>query len=508
MKKIVIAFSLAIMSGCTNNPLNANQDNKIYSVKYTEETKAQKNSESIESTVEDSTISKNENITDEKAVITDDSSPVEKAAPRDIGILTSSNSAPVATAATSVRSNSFTANWDSATGLVTGYVLTIKQGSNVVNTINTSEATLSYNVTGLSPATAYTYTVQTNDGSTLSMDSNAINVSTIAAGAFVSTVAGDTQNINGAVGTTDGVGANARFNMPHDMTMDSSGNLFVADYVNNSIRKITPAGVVSTFAGDPNGSSGSTDATGTDARFYYPSGIVADSADNLFVTDFFNDKIRKITPSGVVTTFAGGWIGIGGISGPGLNTRFNGPISIDRDNAGNLYVSEFFANRVRKITPAGTVSLLAGSSTGVSGYVNATGANARFYLPTGITADGSGNVYVNDSKNKIRKITPSGVVSTLAGSTYSGNDVFPEYLDGTGTNARFNNPSGLDCDAAGNIYVAEIWGNRIRKVTPSGVVTTVAGSTSSAQPAANYVDGLFSSSRFNKPREVFVAPSG
>ena len=183
-----------------------------------------------------------------------------------------------------------------------------------------------------------------------------------------------------------------------------------------------PSGVVSTLAGS---TQGNTDGTGTSAQFDYPTGVAVDGAGNVYVADYDNHRIRKITASGVVSTLAGSTQG--NTDGTGTSAKFAYPRGVAVDGAGNVYVADQYNDRIRKITASGVVSTLAGSS---SGYADGTGTSAKFYNPTGVAVDGAGNVYVADYYNhRIRKITASGVVSTLAGSTYG-------YTDGTGTSAK------------------------------------------------------------------------
>jgi streptogramin lyase len=304
----------------------------------------------------------------------------------------------------------------------------------------------------------------------------------------VSTLAG-----SGSWGSTDGTGTSASFSFLSGVAVDASGNVYVADSDNQKIRKITPSGVVSTLAGS--GSSGSTDGTGTSASFRYPSGVALDASGNVYVADYYNHKIRKITPSGVVSTFAGSG-SRGSTDGTGTSARFYYPSGVALDASGNVYVADSDNNKIRKITPSGVVSTLAGS--GSTGSTDGTGTSASFYFPRGVALDASGNVYVADSNNhKIRKITPSGVASTLAGSGSQGS------TDGTGTSASFNYPSGVAVDANGNVYVADWHNQKIRKITPSGVVSTLAGSGSSGS-----TDGTGTSASFYYPHGVAVDAIG
>ena len=270
---------------------------------------------------------------------------------------------------------------------------------------------------------------------------------------------------NGYYGYADGAGSSANFNYPQGLASDHSGNIYVADAGNNLIRKIDSNGVVSTFAGF--GHPGYKDGLGSDAVFNTPASVATDLLGNVYVADELNNLIRKIDPSGNVTTFAGNG-SKGSNNGPGVSASFKFPSGIATDLAGNLYVSDSCNNLIRKIDPTGIVSTLAG--TGFTGSTNGNGTASSFSQPAGVATDALGNVYVADEYNsQIRKIDPAGNVSTLAGSGSSG------YSDGKGLAASFNKPSAVTVDGLGNVYVADSYNNYIRKIDPTGVVTTVAG---------------------------------
>jgi sugar lactone lactonase YvrE len=289
---------------------------------------------------------------------------------------------------------------------------------------------------------------------------------------------------SGSVGSTNATGTAASFNSPYSIAIDGSGNLYIADASNNKIRKITPAGVVTTLAGA--GTAGSTDATGTAASFNFPTGVAVDGSGNIYVADQANNKIRKITSGGVVTTFAGSGT-MASTDGTGTGASFYYPSDIAIDGSGNLFVLESANNTIRKITPGGVVTTFAGSST--AGSTDATGTAARFNNPECIAIDGSGNLYVTDyGNNKIRKITSAGVVTTLAGSGTSAT------VDGTGTGASFNAAYGVEVDASGNVYIGEYYGETIRKITSAGVVTTLAGTGTNGS-----ADGVGTAASFYAP---------
>jgi len=247
----------------------------------------------------------------------------------------------------------------------------------------------------------------------------------------------------GLSGSADGTGSAARFTSPAEVALDGANNLYVADTGNHTIRKITPAGVVSTFAGSP-GVPGSADGTGSAARFNSPIGVSLDGAGNLYVGDADNDTIRKITPAGIVTTFAGKAGEIGSADGTGSNARFSGPRGVAVSAAGDVYVADTFNDTIRKITPAGVVSTLAGLA-GATGSTDGTGSAARFNRPRGVAVDLASNVFVADTANDtIRRISPAGVVTTVAGSALVGGSA-----DGSVFVARFFAPISIDVSASG-----------------------------------------------------------
>ncbi|QDQ84086.1 hypothetical protein FNZ07_23470 [Paraburkholderia megapolitana] len=328
-----------------------------------------------------------------------------------------------------------------------------------------------------------------NNGSG-SVTANVTNVAVICAPATysVSTFAGSL-----ASGATDGTGSAASFNGPAAVATDAIGNVYVADSNNNTIRKITPAGVVTTLAGSA--TAGSTNGTGAAASFNGPFGVAVDANGNVYVTDSNNNEIRKITAAGVVTTLAGSGA-VGSADGTGAVASFSNPNGVAVDASGNVYVADSGNNKIRKITPAGVVTTLAGA--GAAGSADGSGPAASFNFPGGVAVDGAGNVYVADvSNNEVRKITPAGVVTTLAGSPALGS------TDSTGSSASFNGLFGISVDASGNLYVADSNNNLIRKVTPAGVVTTLAGSTKSGS-----ANGIGSAVSFNDPLGVAVDTSG
>jgi DNA-binding beta-propeller fold protein YncE len=308
-------------------------------------------------------------------------------------------------------------------------------------------------------------------------DTNNNNIRMVTAAAVVTRLAGAT-----APGGFDGTGSGARFNAPEGIAVDGAGAVYVADTVSDTIRKITAGGVVTTLAGFY-GSLGWDDGVGPTARFATPSGVAVDANGNVYVVDRANHTIRKVTPAGNVTTFAGLANTPGGTDGTGSAARFSNPLGIAVDSAGTVYVAEG-VSRIRTITPAGVVSTLA------------SGAASGLNNPRGIAVDSTGNVYVADQNNHtILKIAPGGIVTTLAGQA----GVFGSN-DGTGSAARFNRPQGVAVDTTGTVYVADSGNNTIRQITPGGVVTTLAGQAG----AFGSNDGTGSAARFGGPQGIAV----
>jgi glucose/arabinose dehydrogenase len=309
--------------------------------------------------------------------------------------------------------------------------------------------------------------------------------------ALVTTLAGDTS------GYVDNTGTNARFSAPFGVAVLPNGNIAVGDRDNNRIRLVTPAGVVTTLAGNGNGF---LDNTGTLALFSQPQGVAALPNGNVVVGDGYgsNQRIRLITPEGVVTTLAGTGV-IGSGDGPGATATFRQPWAVAVLPNGNIVVGDMDNSRIRLITmPSEVVSTIAG---GIGGLVEGPGVDARFRGPAGVAALPNGDILVADSVNsRIRLITMStGIVSTLAGSTEG-------FADGAGATAKFNYPYGIGVLPNGNIVVAEANGNRIRLITmPSRVVSTLVGN---ADSTAGDTNGIGSIARVRGPSGIAVLPNG
>lgn len=327
-------------------------------------------------------------------------------------------------------------------------------------------------------------------------DSAAMVVRKISPAAAVTTLAG----LPNASGSADGIGASARFYNPAGMVSDGAGNMYVVDSFNHTIRKITPAGVVSTFAGgapfDPTiPCTSSIDGTGATVRFNDIRSITIDPAGNLYVTDTIT--IRKITPSAVVTTFAGNRCTVGSADGQGVAALFGNYLNITSDSVGNLFVTDQNYHTIRKITPAGTVITFAGAA-GSIGTIDSAGAEARFNYPSGIASDAAGNLFVTDSRSHtVRKITSVGQVSTLAGVAG-----LTGYQDGVGTAVRLNSPYAIATDGVGNVYIPDVTNSTIRKITAAGVVSTVIGDRA-ARNRKKVIEGVLPAG-LNTPLGVYI----
>jgi sugar lactone lactonase YvrE len=311
-------------------------------------------------------------------------------------------------------------------------------------------------------------------------------------------------------GSTNATGTAARFFYPGGVAVDASGNVYVADAGNNVVRKITAAGVVTTFAGQVGAAAGTADGTGAAIQFSALGGVAVDNQGDVYVADVINSTIRKITPGGVSSTLAGTPGVQGFANGPGSSALFNRPNGVAVDGAGNVYVADTGNGVVRKVTAAGVVTTLAGVPGGF-GTVNGTNGVALFNGLYGIAVDPSGNVFVSDSvAGTIRKITPTGTVTTFAGTAglYGS-------ADGTGTAALFNSPGYIATDGSGNVYVADTNSSSIRRITPAGVVSTLAGEPQgviTSNPGAPIVtgskDGTGSVAQFNFPRGIAATAAG
>jgi sugar lactone lactonase YvrE len=265
----------------------------------------------------------------------------------------------------------------------------------------------------------------------------------------------------------------AQLKNPRGTAVDGAGNVYIADTSNFRVRKVTPAGVITTFAGTGvSGFSGDT-AQATLAQLGAPTGVAVDAAGNVYIADAGNYRIRKVNPAGVITTMAGtGVPGFSGDSGQATLAQLNFPNGVAVDGAGNVYIADTLNHRVRKVTPAGVITTLAG--TGVAGFSgdSAQATLAQLNRADGVAVDTAGNVYIADALNyRVRKVNTAGVITTLAGTGVAG------FSGDTGqaSLAQLNVPNGVGVDGAGNVYISDTLNYRVRRVDAAGVITTVAG---------------------------------
>ena len=310
----------------------------------------------------------------------------------------------------------------------------------------------------------YTYPaglVVDNLGNVYVMDSGNNRVRKISPAGIITTVAGGGNNYPGDGGSA----TSAQLGYPSGLALDDTGNLYITD--GNRILKVSPDGSIATVAGDTSFGSSGDGGPATSAKLDGPAGLAVDGSGNLYIADVWNRRIRKVSPAGIITTVAGtGTLGDSGDGGPAVNAQLNIPVALTIDKSGTLYIGEdnsgstqFTSNTIRRVTPDGIISTIAGG--GASTW--------------GLTSDSGGNLYIAGGGNSIRKMTPDGTIVTVAGNgaySYSGDG-------GPAISAQFNFPYGLAMDNAGNLYISDPSDGRVRKVSRAGIVTTVAGNGTS-----------------------------
>lgn len=301
-----------------------------------------------------------------------------------------------------------------------------------------------------------------------------------------------------------GSAAGAQISGPLDVAVDSAGNLYIADSDNNSVRKVDTSGNITTVAGNQTSGYAGDGAAATSAQLAHPVGLAVDSQGNIYIAEYSNDVIRKVDTKGNISTYAGnGTFGFAGDGGAAKSASFADPLGIAIDSSGNLYVADLWNYRVRKVgASAGNVSTVAGS--GVFSYSGdgGTALSAQLNLPGGVAVDGARNVYLSDTANhRVRKVDTSGNITTVAGNGQAGfgGD------GGQGGAAQLNSPHGLAVDTAGNLYIADTLNSRVRKLGTDGTITTVAGNGSFGFAGDN---GAAASAILNQPAGVAVDKAG
>jgi len=309
--------------------------------------------------------------------------------------------------------------------------------------------------------------------------------------------------LSGIIGTVAGNGksgfsgdggpaTSASLDGPSGVAVDAAGNLYIADSTssysggNNRIRKVSPSGIISTVAG--NGTAGFSGDGGlaTNASLNVPSGIAVDAADNLYIADARNNRVRRVAPSGIISTVAGGGSGFPGGNGPATSASLSWPSSVAVDAAGNLYITDQGNGRIRKVSPSGMISTAAGSGQGGFTGDGGPATLASLWRPTGVAVDAAGSLYIADQlNNRIRAVSPSGIISTVAGNGTVGSSG-----DGlSATSASLAGPRGVAVDAGGNLYIADTGNNRVRRVLLAAGQISAAGVTNAASFAAGLTPG-------------------
>ncbi len=305
-------------------------------------------------------------------------------------------------------------------------------------------------------------------------------------GSIISTIAG-----NGTAGYSGdgGPAASAELNSPSGVAVDFSGNIYIADYKNNRIRRVDASGVISTVAGKGTAGYSGDGGPASSAELSTPSGVAVDTSGNIYIADSSNNCVRKVDASGVISTVAGnGTAGYSGDGGPAVSAELSSPSGVAVDTSGNIYIADDKNNCIRKVDASGVISTVAGNGTGGYSGDGGPASSAELSSPFGVAVDASGNIYIADDKNnRIRKVDASGVISTVAGNGtggYSGDG-------GPATSAQLNSPSGLAVDSSGNIYIADTTNYRVREVY--AIINGACGSSNGGTFASAPTSGLCSS---------------
>ena len=388
----------------------------------------------------------------------------------------------------------FTATVSSTNGVPTGSVM-FEDGSTLLGSGTLSGGVAGFSTSSLAIGSHHLIAVYSGAGSYFASASAGITASSI-----ISTTVG-----NGTGGYTGdgGPATSAEINYAEGVAFDASGDMFIADTVNNVVRKVTPSGIISTVAGD--GTAGYTGDGGsaTSAELTGPSSVALDASGDLFIVDPANEVIRKVTPSGVISTYAGnGTPGASGDGGPATSAELHDPQAVAVDALGDVFIADSSNNKIRMVSPSGIITTVAGN--GGFGYTGDGGpaTDAELSVPSSVCVDASGDLFIADSGNNVaREVNTLGVISTFAGNGtagYSGDG-------GPAASAELHDPYGIACDAFGNVYIADYDNRAVREVNPSGVISTFAGNG-----AYNYTGdgGPAGASTLDSPTDVAISPAG
>jgi streptogramin lyase len=301
-------------------------------------------------------------------------------------------------------------------------------------------------------------------------DRNNDRVREVSSSGIITTVAGNGTDGSGGDG---GPAIFAQLSSPTGVAVDAAGNLYIADANNNRVRKVSSAGIITTVAGNGTIGSGGDGGPATAAQLFSPTGVAVDAAGDLFIADSNNSRVREVSPSGTITTVAGnGTFGFGGDGGPATAAKLNSAAGVAVDAAGDLFIADTQNNRVRKVSPSGVITTVAGNGTFGPGGDGGPATAAPLAFPQAVAVDASGDLFIADTTNqRVREVSPSGIITTAAGNgfgSFSGDG-------GRATAAALNDPAGMAVDAAGDLFIADQSNNRVREVSSSGTITTVAG---------------------------------
>jgi uncharacterized protein (TIGR03437 family) len=321
----------------------------------------------------------------------------------------------------------------------------------------------------------------------------------VASGGSISTFAGNgTFSYSG----DGGPAVQAQLNTPQGVAVDAAGNWYIADTLNNAVRKVSLNGTISNYAGNGAAGSSGDGSAATSAQLNAPQGLAVDAAGNLFIADTMNAKVRKVSASGTITTVVGsGTPGFGGDGGAAASAQLNLPVGVAVDSSGNLYIADFGNSRVRKVSTNNTIATVAGN--GSAGYSGDGGPAAKAQLngPQAVAVDAAGNLYIADTgNNAIREVTAAGLISTVAGNGiagYSGDG-------GPATSAQVGNPVGVAVDGVGNIFTVDA-SNRVRQVYPNGSIATIAGNGSRGYTGDG---GPATQAQLNAPSAIALGKNG